>query len=94
MTFLPWIKKVKAETNTIFYLHTFWDGADYVLPMAEFLVGIYNISLEDGILLSLSGLQETSYYVTLLSKMKITNNDVSIIRKLYTENLNYGKHCY
>jgi hypothetical protein len=62
--------------------------------MAEFLVGIYNISLEDGILLSLSGLQETSYYVTLLSKMKITNNDVSIIRKLYTENLNYGKHCY
>ena len=67
---------------------------DYVLPMAEFLVGIYNISLEDGILLSLSGLQETSYYVTLLSKMKITNNDVSIIRKLYTENLNYGKHCY
>jgi hypothetical protein len=67
---------------------------DYVLPMAEFLVGMYNIPMEDGILLSLSGLQETSYYVTLLSKMKITNNDVSIIRKLYTENLNYGKRCF
>lgn len=67
---------------------------DYVLPMAEFLVGMYNIPMEDGILLSLSGLQETSYYVTLLSKMKITNNDVSIMRKLYTENLNYGKRCF
>jgi len=67
---------------------------DYVLPMAEFLVGMYNIPMEDGILLSLSGLQETSYYITLLSKMKITNNDVSIMRKLYTENLNYGKRCF
>jgi hypothetical protein len=67
---------------------------DYVLPIAEFLVGMYNIPLEDGILLSLSGLQETSYYDTILSKMKITNNDVSIVRKLYTENLNYGKHCF
>jgi hypothetical protein len=67
---------------------------DYVFPMAEFLVEMYNIPLQDGILLSLSGLQETSCYDQILSKMKIANNDVSIVRKLYTENLNYGKHCF
>mgnify|MGYP006924837401 FL=1 len=67
---------------------------DYVFPIAEFLVNMYNIPLEDGLLLSLSGLQETTSYVQILSKMKITNNDVSIIRKLYTENLNYGKRCF
>ena len=67
---------------------------DYVFPIAEFLVNMYNIPLEDGLLLSLSGLQETTSYVQILSKMKITNNDVSIIRKLYTENLNYGKPCF
>ncbi len=67
---------------------------DYVFPIAEILVNMYNIPLEDGLLLSLSGLQETTSYVQILSKMKITNNDVSIIRKLYTENLNYGKRCF
>jgi hypothetical protein len=67
---------------------------DYVFPIAEFLVNMYNIPLEDGLLLSLSGLQETTSYFQILSKMKITNNDVSIIRKLYTENLNYGKRCF
>ncbi len=67
---------------------------NYVFPIAEFLVNMYNIPLEDGLLLSLSGLQETTSYVQILSKMKITNNDVSLIRKLYTENLNYGKRCF